>query len=173
MNEVCCIEKSVSIRCWCIGTELQYPQGISTIVPPPLLLSTEMYSSNCELLISSRKTDGIKIENYYNKAVVYAGIASVIAVIQIFSLIYQMEYTPTPSVRAVHVCVSLACTDLLARAYQMCPIGLLLCRLSWMGICACCTSQQVLSSKTYLYHLLLLHFSPLSWSQCLACDICW
>ncbi|CAO0795418.1 unnamed protein product [Mucor circinelloides] len=77
--------------------ELQYPQGISTIVPPPLLLSTEMYSSNCELLISSRKTDGIKIENYYNKAVVYAGIASVIAVIQIFSLIHQMEYTPTPS----------------------------------------------------------------------------
>ncbi|KAI8645850.1 hypothetical protein BD408DRAFT_43760 [Parasitella parasitica] len=77
--------------------ELEFPLGISTISPPPLLISTEMYSSNCQLLISSRKTDGIKIENYYNKAVIYAGIASVIAVIQIFSLIRQMEYTPTPS----------------------------------------------------------------------------
>lgn len=91
--------------------ELQFPQGISTIDAPPLLLSTEMFSPNCHLLISSRKTDGIKIENYYNKAITYAGIASVIAVIQIFSLIHQMEYTPTPSVRII-VCVSCIYTHL-------------------------------------------------------------
>lgn len=57
-----------------------------------------MFSHNCNLLLSSSKQPGIKIENYYNKAISYAGIASVIAVIQIFSLIHQMEYTPTPSV---------------------------------------------------------------------------
>ncbi|RCH98075.1 hypothetical protein CU098_001082 [Rhizopus stolonifer] len=56
-----------------------------------------MYSPNCQLLLSSRKDKGIKIEHYYNKAVTYAGMASLIAVIQIFSLIHQMEYTPTPS----------------------------------------------------------------------------
>lgn len=79
-------------------TELENPQGISTISPPPLLLSSEMFSSDCQLLLSTHKQKGIKIERYYSKAVTYAGIASVIAVIQIFSLIHQMEYTPTPSV---------------------------------------------------------------------------
>ncbi|KAI8327169.1 hypothetical protein EDC96DRAFT_532516 [Choanephora cucurbitarum] len=77
--------------------ELEHPQGISTIRPPPFLMSTELYSPNCHLLLSSRENKGIKIEHYYNKAITYAGIASVIAVIQIFSLIHQMEYTPTPS----------------------------------------------------------------------------
>ncbi|CAO3640235.1 unnamed protein product [Mucor hiemalis] len=77
--------------------ELENPQGISTIIPPPLLLSSEMFSPNCNLLLSSHKQNGIKIERYYRKAVTYAGIASVIAVIQIFALIHQMEYTPTPS----------------------------------------------------------------------------
>lgn len=72
--------------------------GVSTIHPPPLLMSSEIYSPNCNLLLASHKQAGIKIESYYNKAVAYAGIASVIAVIQIFSLIHQMEYTPTPSV---------------------------------------------------------------------------
>lgn len=82
-----------------LNIELEHPQGISTINPPPLLLSSEMYSPNCKLLLSSHKQSGIKIEKYYRKAVTYAGIASVIAVIQIFALIHQMEYTPTPSVR--------------------------------------------------------------------------
>jgi hypothetical protein len=81
--------------------ELEFPQGVSTITPPPLLLSSEMYSPNCQLLLSSRKQSGIKIEKYYNKAVSYAGIASVIAVIQIFTLIHQMEFTPTPSVSII------------------------------------------------------------------------
>ncbi|KAI8075773.1 hypothetical protein BDF21DRAFT_423644 [Thamnidium elegans] len=77
--------------------ELEFPQGASTISPPPLLLSSEMFSPNCWFLLSSSKQPGIKIEKYYSKAVTYAGIASVIAVIQIFSLIHQMEHTPTPS----------------------------------------------------------------------------
>lgn len=79
--------------------ELANPQGISTIRPPPLLLSSELYSPNCHLLLSIDKQAGIKIEKYYKKAVAYAGMASVIAVIQIFALIHQMEFTPTPSVR--------------------------------------------------------------------------
>ncbi|KAI7889472.1 uncharacterized protein EV154DRAFT_514338 [Mucor mucedo] len=77
--------------------ELEHPLGVSTIYPPALLMSSEMFSPNCNLLLSSHKQAGIKIESYYNKAITYAGIASVIAVIQIFSLIHQMEYTPTPS----------------------------------------------------------------------------
>ncbi|KAI8881349.1 hypothetical protein K501DRAFT_189207 [Backusella circina FSU 941] len=77
--------------------ELENSQGLSTIDPPPLLLSSELYSPNCQLLLSSLKEPGIKIEIYYNKAISYAGLATIIAVIQIFSLIYQMEFTPTPS----------------------------------------------------------------------------
>ncbi|KAI9477893.1 MAG: hypothetical protein EXX96DRAFT_229516 [Benjaminiella poitrasii] len=77
--------------------ELEFPQGISTVNPPPLLLSSEMYSPNCQLLLATTHSNGIKIENYYNKAMTYASAASLIAVIQIFTLIHQMEYTPTPS----------------------------------------------------------------------------
>ncbi|KAI8984048.1 hypothetical protein BDF20DRAFT_857701 [Mycotypha africana] len=77
--------------------ELEDPQGISIIHPPAPSLSVELYSPNCQLLLLSEKEKGIKIESYYNKAVTYAGVASVIAVIQIFTLIHQMECTPTPS----------------------------------------------------------------------------
>ncbi|KAI7897604.1 uncharacterized protein BX663DRAFT_556558 [Cokeromyces recurvatus] len=77
--------------------ELENPQGISTINPPLLLLSSEMYSPNCQLLLSTSNSKGIKIENYYSKAMTYASIASLIAIIQIFTLIDQMEFTPTPS----------------------------------------------------------------------------
>jgi hypothetical protein len=78
--------------------ELENAQGLSTIDPPPLFLSSQLYSPNCQLLLSSSKEPGIKIEIYYNKAISYAGLATIIAVIQIFSLIHQMEFTPTPSV---------------------------------------------------------------------------
>lgn len=47
-------------------------------------------------------SDGIKIEKYYKKAISYATLASVVAFIQIFLLIHQMEYTPTPSVSVLH-----------------------------------------------------------------------
>ncbi|KAI8983562.1 hypothetical protein BDB01DRAFT_791258 [Pilobolus umbonatus] len=77
--------------------ELQNPHGISTITPPPLILSSELYSPQCRLSLSVHKESGIKIEVYYSKAITYAGIASIIAAIQIFTLIHQMEYTPTPS----------------------------------------------------------------------------
>ncbi|CAO3677518.1 unnamed protein product [Rhizopus stolonifer] len=77
--------------------ELANPQGISTIQPPPLLLSSKLYSPNCHLLLSIDKQPGIKIEKYYKKATAYAGMASATAIIQIFALIHQMEFTPTPS----------------------------------------------------------------------------
>lgn len=57
-----------------------------------------MYSPNCHLLLSSHKSQGTKIEVYYDKATTYASLTSIFAVIQIFALIHQMEYTPTPSV---------------------------------------------------------------------------
>ncbi|KAI9244801.1 hypothetical protein BY458DRAFT_447597 [Sporodiniella umbellata] len=77
--------------------ELADPQGISTIPPQPLLLSSQLYSPNCHLLLSIDKQPGTKIEKYYKKATAYAGMASVTAIVQIFALIYQMEFTPTPS----------------------------------------------------------------------------
>ena len=58
-----------------------------------------MYSPNCGLALISDDGIGAKIERYYNKAISYATMASVLAIIQIFALIHQMEYTPTPSVR--------------------------------------------------------------------------
>ncbi|KAI8339033.1 hypothetical protein BC941DRAFT_350028 [Chlamydoabsidia padenii] len=77
--------------------ELENPQGISTIRPPPLELSSVIYSPNCALALSIEKASGIKIEEYFSKAMSYATMATFIAVIQIFVLIHQMEYTPTPS----------------------------------------------------------------------------
>lgn len=65
--------------------------------------------------MSVQEAEGTKIEKYYSKAVSYAAMAAVAAVIQIFSLIQQMEYTPTPSVRLVRVVGDLSCNDDLMR----------------------------------------------------------
>ncbi|KAG0173222.1 hypothetical protein DFQ30_008491 [Apophysomyces sp. BC1015] len=77
--------------------ELENPQGITTIRPPPLEISSVMFSPNCGLAMSINEATGIKIEKYYSKAISYASMATVIAIVQIFALIHQMEYTPTPS----------------------------------------------------------------------------
>lgn len=57
-----------------------------------------MYSPNCRLTIGVKKSEGMKREKFYSKAVYYAGMAGTVAFIQVFLLVYQMEYTPTPSV---------------------------------------------------------------------------
>ncbi|CAO3690571.1 unnamed protein product [Umbelopsis ramanniana] len=77
--------------------ELENPQGISVRYPGPFVASMVMYSANCEIVMEMDDSDGIKIEKYYKKAISYATLASVVAFIQIFLLIHQMEYTPTPS----------------------------------------------------------------------------
>lgn len=118
---------------------MEFPQGVSTISPPPLLLSSEMFSPNCWFLLSSSKQPGIKIEKYYSKAITYAGIASVIAIIQIFSLIHQMEHTPTPSVSSDFLFLIFSNLNYeYIRAYQMFLTGQLLCKPLWMGINVCC-----------------------------------
>jgi hypothetical protein len=78
---------------------LENPQGISVISAPPLLSSMVVYSENCGLLMEVDDAKGTKIEKYYKKAINYATLASVVTLIQVFLLIHQMEYTPTPSVR--------------------------------------------------------------------------
>jgi hypothetical protein len=78
--------------------ELENPQGISVRYPGPFVSSMVMYSANCELVMEMEDSSGIKIEKYYKKAISYATMASIVAFIQIFLLIHQMEYTPTPSV---------------------------------------------------------------------------
>ncbi|KAJ2956270.1 hypothetical protein NQZ79_g7864 [Umbelopsis isabellina] len=77
--------------------ELENPQGISVISAPPLLASMVVYSENCGLLMEVQDAKGTKIEKYYKKAINYATLASAVTLIQVFLLIYQMEYTPTPS----------------------------------------------------------------------------
>ncbi|KAI9310998.1 hypothetical protein BX666DRAFT_1128141 [Dichotomocladium elegans] len=77
--------------------ELENPQGISTIRAPPLIMSTVMYSPNCGLITTANETTGMRMEQYYNKSTSYAGMAIVFSIVQIFSLIQQMEYTSTPS----------------------------------------------------------------------------
>ncbi|CAM0136008.1 unnamed protein product [Umbelopsis sp. WA50703] len=79
--------------------ELENPQGISVISAPPLLSSMVVYSENCGLLMEVDDAKGTKIEKYYKKAINYATLASVVTLIQVFLLIHQMEYTPTPSTR--------------------------------------------------------------------------
>ncbi|ORX62922.1 hypothetical protein DM01DRAFT_1297822 [Hesseltinella vesiculosa] len=77
--------------------ELENPQGITTIKPPALELSSVMYSTECGLAITMTDASGMKIETYFNKAGSYATMATAIAIAQTFLLIHQMEYTPTPS----------------------------------------------------------------------------
>ncbi|KAF9294218.1 hypothetical protein BGZ88_004215 [Linnemannia elongata] len=73
------------------------PQGISVIKAPHLNSTLFMYSPNCRLTIGVKKSEGMKREKFYSKAVYYAGMAGTVAFIQVFLLVRQMEYTPTPS----------------------------------------------------------------------------
>ncbi|CAO3671160.1 unnamed protein product [Umbelopsis vinacea] len=77
--------------------ELENPQGITVRSPGPLVASMVMYSANCGIVLEMDDSHGIKIEKYYKKAISYATLASILTFIQIFLLIHQMEYTPTPS----------------------------------------------------------------------------
>ncbi|KAL1915128.1 uncharacterized protein VTP21DRAFT_7609 [Calcarisporiella thermophila] len=77
--------------------EMQDPQGISTIRAPPLEATFYQYSKNCSLVLSGRDAFGMKLEKFYAKGVNYAAMASILSLVQIFLLIHQMEYTPTPS----------------------------------------------------------------------------
>ncbi|KAG0309914.1 hypothetical protein BGZ98_000002 [Dissophora globulifera] len=77
--------------------EWAVPQGISTIKPPRLDSSLFMYSPNCRLTLGVKDAEGMKREKFYAKAVNYAGMAGTLAFIQVFLLVRQMEYTPTPS----------------------------------------------------------------------------
>ncbi|KAF9101847.1 hypothetical protein BGX29_005179 [Mortierella sp. GBA35] len=73
------------------------PQGISVIKAPHLNSTLFMYSPNCRLTIGVKKSEGMKRERFYSKAVNYAGLAGTVAFIQVFLLVRQMEYTLTPS----------------------------------------------------------------------------
>ncbi|KAF9941149.1 hypothetical protein BGZ67_005804 [Mortierella alpina] len=73
------------------------PQGISTIRAPHLNSTLFMYSPNCRLALGVKNSVGMKREKLYAKAVNYAGLAGSLAFIQVFLLVRQMEYTPTPS----------------------------------------------------------------------------
>ncbi|KAG0095149.1 hypothetical protein BGZ93_006282, partial [Podila epicladia] len=77
--------------------EMATPQGISTIKAPHLNSTLFMYSPNCRLAIGVKDSEGMKREKFYAKAVNYAGMSGTIAFIQVFLLVRQMEYTPTPS----------------------------------------------------------------------------
>ncbi|CAO3616408.1 unnamed protein product [Cunninghamella echinulata] len=77
--------------------ELENPQGITTIQLPSMEISSTIYSPDCALQISIKDAEGLKIEEYFVKATNYATMATVIAISQIFLLIHQMEFTPTPS----------------------------------------------------------------------------
>ncbi|KAF9183908.1 hypothetical protein BGZ51_003697 [Haplosporangium sp. Z 767] len=73
------------------------PQGISTIKAPHLNSTLFLYSPNCRLALGVKKAEGMKREKFYAKAVNYAGMAGTLAFFQVFLLVRQMEYTPTPS----------------------------------------------------------------------------
>jgi hypothetical protein len=70
-----------------------------------------MYSPNCRLTIGVKQAEGMKREKFYSKAVYYAGMAGTVAFIQVFLLVRQMEYTPTPSVSLFN----LKCTHILTK----------------------------------------------------------
>ncbi|KAI7867554.1 hypothetical protein BDF14DRAFT_1915144 [Spinellus fusiger] len=77
--------------------ELEDPQGIDTIPPPSLHLTHVLYSPNCGLSLAMDRGRGIRIEKYFGKAIAYACMATAMTIGQIFLLIHQVEYTPTPS----------------------------------------------------------------------------
>ncbi|KAF9584235.1 hypothetical protein BGW38_007139 [Lunasporangiospora selenospora] len=78
--------------------EMANPQGITTIKPPHLNSTLLIYSPNCRLTLGVKVAEGMKREKFYSKAVNYAAMAGLVAFIQHYLMVRQMEYTPTPSV---------------------------------------------------------------------------
>lgn len=77
--------------------ELMNPTGISTISLPPLRLTTLLHSPKCGVSLVIKDAPGVKIEKYNNKTINYAAMVSAMALVQIWLLISQMQYTSTPS----------------------------------------------------------------------------
>ncbi|KAJ3279794.1 hypothetical protein HK104_001154 [Borealophlyctis nickersoniae] len=77
--------------------ELEDPQGLSTITPPPLLSTTYIYSPECGIFLEADGMKGLKLERYHEKTRSYAMYACLIAAAQLYLTLEQMEYTATHS----------------------------------------------------------------------------
>lgn len=80
-----------------IEQELRHPTGAPVPVAPPIILSSIIYSPTCGFVLGTKKSTGLKVESYYNKASNFALSAAAVMVAQIWLLIRQMNESNTPS----------------------------------------------------------------------------
>lgn len=80
-----------------IEQELRHPTGAPVPVAPPIILSSIIYSPTCGFVLGTKKSKGLKVESYYNKASNFALSAAAVMVAQIWLLIRQMNESNTPS----------------------------------------------------------------------------
>lgn len=80
-----------------IEQELRRPTGAPVPAAPPIILSSIIYSPTCGFVLGTKKSKGLKVESYYDKASDFALSAAAVMVAQIWLLIRQMNESNTPS----------------------------------------------------------------------------
>lgn len=81
--------------------ELRHPSGAATAQLPLLDFTAYMHSENCQLLLQIEHAKGLPMDRFWQKAVHYAAILSLVSIAQILLLIRQMQKVSSPSVRIV------------------------------------------------------------------------
>lgn len=80
-----------------IEQELRRPTGAPVPPAPPIILSSIIYSPTCGFVLSTKGSEGLKVEKYYDKASNFALCAASVMIVQIWLLIRQMNESNTPS----------------------------------------------------------------------------
>lgn len=81
--------------------ELHNPSGVSPVTLPAPQMDAILFSKGCNLVLSLNEMDGLEWDKFWDKAIVYAFVLACVTLVQTWVLVKQMEYTSTPTVRAV------------------------------------------------------------------------
>ena len=77
--------------------DLRFPTGVNNKLPRQFETSAILFSPNCGLVLEWNRQPAIKIEHYLAKLRHYAVYSVVLAITQLWLLLFQMDETDTPS----------------------------------------------------------------------------
>lgn len=79
-------------------SELHKPTGRSVANLPSSQMDAIIFSRDCNLVVELDNMEGLERDMFWDKAITYAAILSIITILQTWVLVKQMEYTSTPTV---------------------------------------------------------------------------
>ncbi|KAJ7115923.1 hypothetical protein C8R44DRAFT_880324 [Mycena epipterygia] len=77
--------------------EIQRPDGIWTVNPPPLSISGLLMSKECGILYEFHKAEGVGLRSLFRKLTTYAGTTAIAYLVMLILLSRQMQRSRTPT----------------------------------------------------------------------------